>query len=228
MIERPAALPERVYQQLSPRVTGWFFVVMALILLALAIRSWGSNPAPVLVVWLVLGIVLCWTVLLRPAVTLSLAGVTFRNVLRDVHLPWNQVDVIEPRWNLKVYTPQDKGYNAWAISSQAHRPGAGMQTTDGGMNPMARLASFNPLGAGGLGSSVADERTATSRSGKGAARVTAASVASDIMAAKAEYDEAAGAGTIEEQTGPVRTSWSWPSIAALTVAIIAVIIVMVR
>lgn len=229
MTDRPAALPQRVYRQLSPRVTGGFFLVAGAILLVLTIASWGSHPAPVLVSWTVLGMVLCWTVLLRPAVVLSLLGVTFRNVVRDVHLPWNQVDIIQQRWNLKIYTPDDKGYTAWAISSQAHRsrsaavPGLNV----GGMGGMSRLASYNPLAAGGLGSSTPDDGAPSgSGAGKGAGKVSAASVAGTIAAAQSEYAEAVRDGFVEEQTGPVTTQWCWSSIVLLVVAVVAVVAVM--
>lgn len=208
-----------VYRQTSPLVTGWAFVALAVLLIVLALRSWGDHPAPKLVVWMLFGIVVCWTVLLRPCVVLTPDGVAFRNIIRDVHLPWNQVDVIEPRWNLRIYTPDDHGYTAWAISSQAARP--------------SRRAGFSGLGGMGLGfggprraaGTEPDEskEPAGPRPGK---RVTAATVSEDIRQALVEVQEAVEHGSLPEPTGEAVATWSWPSIAALAAAVVAVVLVM--
>jgi hypothetical protein len=208
-----------VYRQLSPQVTGWCFVALAALLIALALRSWGDHPAPKLVVWLVFGAVLSWTVLLRPCVVLSLDGVTFRNIIRDVHLPWNQVDVIEPRWNLRIYTPEDHGYTAWAISSQVARPNRGGVGVGGGLG----FGGFGGLGRAARADAAAASESAGPKPGK---RVTAATVGDDIRKALVEIEEAVEHGTLPEPSGEVRSSWYWPAVGALLAVTIAVVLVM--
>ncbi len=214
MTDATAPSSRHVYRQISPQITGWLFVGLAVLLIVLALTSWGDNPAPKLVAWLVFGGILSWTVLLRPCVVLALDGVTFRNIVRDVHLPWNQVDVVEPRWNLRIYTPEDHGYTAWSISSQAARPratgGFGIGQW-GGLGRMAREASDSDH----------------TRPAKPLKKVTAASVAEDIRKAQEELDEAVAQGTLAAPDGTVTTSWYLPSIALLLAGAVAVLLAMV-
>jgi hypothetical protein len=127
--------------------------------------------------WVVLGLAVAWTVFVRPAVLVDVEGVTLRNVVRDVHIPWTRLTHVTSRWNLKVFT-DDKGYTAWAIASEAERP----KGVSGGL--------FRMPVPGRLSGVV----TADAKPSAAVPKATAQSVAGMIRTAKQEYDEAVASG----------------------------------
>jgi Bacterial PH domain len=148
---------------------------------------------------------LVWALFVRPAVMIDEEGVTLRNVVKDIHIPWTRLTDVEFRWNLKVWVG-DRVYTAWAISSQAERPkgGAGM---------------FN-LMSGRL-EKLAGTDVAPSTSGP---KVTAFLVARTIEQAKEEYDEAVVGGKIPAVPDvQVQTSWSPLVLAVVLLPAIAVL-----
>jgi hypothetical protein len=232
--------PTRTYRQRSPQVSGWLFVITAAVLLALTLLSWASHPAPTFTAWVCFGGVLSWAVLLRPSVELSQRGVVLHNVVRDVLVPWTRVDDVEHRWNLKIYTPEDDSYTAWAISSQAQRPRSGPGGFGGGLGGFGGglmrgyggggapgfgpgRQDATPGGDGGPDGTTADGSAGASQ--RSAAKVTAGSVARDIAAAKEEYLEARERGLIGPVgEGQVQTRWARLPIVGLVVTIAAVAI----
>src|SRR5664280_1053530 len=101
-----------------------------LLLLSLA-RNWAAYPQPLFAAWVILGLAVAWSVFVRPAVLLDAGGVTIRNIVQDVHIPWTRLTGVRSRWNLKILVGE-RGYNAWAVSAQVDRPtraSAGMSTT---------------------------------------------------------------------------------------------------
>lgn len=147
-----------------------------LMLLSVAL-SWVEEPQPLLVAWVLFTLAVVWTVFVRPAVLLDAEGVTLRNVLRDVHIPWVLVSDVDFRWNLRVFAG-DRGYTAWAISSQVERPKSGAG------------------GIFGILPGRIDKYLATDAPPAPAKKVTAASVAQLIEQARQEYDEAVARGQI--------------------------------
>lgn len=69
---------------------------------------------------LVLVTALVWAAYWQPAVTVSAAGVTLRNVLRTVELPWPSIQRVDTRFALTLVTAYGT-YSAWA----APAPGTG-------------------------------------------------------------------------------------------------------
>jgi hypothetical protein len=181
------SMTQQVFRQRSPlglaAVCGFTGVIL---LLSLA-RNWADYPRPLFLSWVLLGLALAWSIFVRPAVLTDADGVTVRNVLRDAHIPWARLTHVETRWNLKVFAG-DRGYTAWAISSQMERP----KRTSGAM--------FGAL-------SSRQSETATDRSAS-APRVTASTVARSIEQAKREYDEAVAAGQLTAAPDErVRVRW---------------------
>lgn len=180
-------------------VTGLF------LLLSLA-RSWAEDPQPLFVAWVLLTMAVVWAVFVRPAVLLDAEGVTLQNILRDTHIPWVLVKDVEFRWNLKVFVGE-RGYTAWAISSQVERPKSGA----GGI--------FGIL-PGRL-----DKYLAADAPPAPAKKVTAASVAQLIEQAKQEYDEAVGQGHLAPVSDAmVRLGWVPLVVAVLLLPAIAVVV----
>jgi hypothetical protein len=95
--------------------------VTGFLLLVSMAWHWADHPQPLFAAWVLVGLALVWSLLVRPAVVLDDDGVTIRNVLRDIFIPWVRVTDVEFRWNLKVFAG-DRPYVAWAISSQIERP----------------------------------------------------------------------------------------------------------
>jgi hypothetical protein len=161
-----------------------------LLLLSLA-RNWAARPQPLFAAWVILGLAAAWSVFVRPAVLLDAGGVTFRNIVRDVHIPWARLSGVTSRWNLKVLVG-DRGYNAWAISAQVDRP----KRSSAGMFRVPLPG--RPNGVAGAGA-----RPSTT-----VQKATAESLALVITAAKQEYDESVAHGQLPASPdAAVRITW---------------------
>jgi Bacterial PH domain len=221
----PGSTPQQVFRQVfrqrsSLLLAGVCAVTGVLLLLSLA-RNWSSFPRPLNVAWVTFGLALTWAIFVRPAVVLDDRGVTLRNVLRDVHVPWARLTDVTSRWNVKVFAG-DKGYGAWAISSQVERP--------------KRVSS----GGFGRRSAALPQVTNVHRAPHPTVvtKVSTRSVADSIKAAKQEYDEAlalgrspesgtsvSGVASGAEVTGEdlVRVRWVPVVIVVLSAAAVAVL-----
>jgi len=199
---------QHVYRQRSSLGLAAVCGVTGAILLFSLARNWADYPRPVLVSWVLFGLAVTWAIFVRPAVLLDIEGVTIRNVVRDVHIPWTRLTYVESRWNLKVFV-EDRGYTAWAISSQVERP----KGTAGGM--------FGMLSPRRLGKQLGVDAVASTTPVK----VTASAVASSIEQAKQEYDEAVAQGRLPQPPeGQVTITWVPLVIAVLLLTMIAVVV----
>ena len=83
--------------------------VTGLLLLLALVRNWASYPRLTFAAWVLFGLAVAWALFVRPAVLLDAKGVTLRNIVRDVHIPWTRLTGVTSRWNLNVLVG-DKGY----------------------------------------------------------------------------------------------------------------------
>jgi len=207
MLNRMGPSAQQVFRQRSPLALAAVCAVVGILLLVFLARDWADNPQPLFAAWVLLGLALTWAVFVRPAVVLEGQGVTARNVVRDVHIPWSRVTNIESRWNLRVFAG-DRGYTAWAISSQVERP----TRVSGGL--------FGSLSLGRLDKYAG----VAARPSTSAPRVTASMVARSIEQAKQEYDEAVAHGALPAASdAAVRVTWVPLVVAALLLPAIAVL-----
>jgi Bacterial PH domain len=180
---------------------------LAILLLSLA-RNWADYPRPVLVAWVLFGLAATWAIFVRPAVLLDVGGVTVRNVVRDVHIPWMSLTDVQTRWNLKVFAG-DRGFTAWAISSQVERPKRASAEMFGTRAPRPREKQRGVDAA----------RSATPE------KVTAAAIARSIEQAKQEYDEAVAHGRLPGAADSgVSVTWVPWVMAVLLVPAVAVVV----
>lgn len=202
--QRPSS--GQVFRQRAPLGLAAVCAAVALLLLVSLAQNWADYPRPSFVAWILFALAGVWSIFVRPAVLLDLDGVTIRNVLRDVHIPWARLTDVESRWNLKVFAGE-RGYTAWAISSQVERP----KTTSGGM--------FGGLVSGRLDRQArADHHRDTA-----APKVTASTVARSIEQAKQEYDDAVATGLLAAVSdAPVRITWVPLVLAVLLLPAVAV------
>ena len=206
MLNRMETSAQHVFRQRSALGLAAACAVVGLLLLVSLARDWADNPQPLFAAWVLLVLALVWSVFVRPAVLLDDAGVTLRNVIRDVHIPWVELTDVESRWNLKVFAG-DRCYTAWAISSQIERP----RSVSGGI-----IGSFSP---GRLGAAAAADASPSTPSPK----ATASMVARSIEQARQEYDEAVAQGELPAAPeARVRVTWAPLVVAVLLVPAIAV------
>lgn len=71
--------------------------------------------------WLLLGCLIAYAVFWRPAVFVDDDGVTLRNLVRDVRVPWPALTGVDTRYALTLITDQCR-YQSWAAAAQG-RPG---------------------------------------------------------------------------------------------------------
>ena len=198
---------KHVYRQRSSLALAAVCGVTGLLLLLSVARNWADYPRPLFVAWIVFGLAVAWVLFVRPAVLLEIGGVTLRNVVRDIHIPWTRLTHTSSRWNLKVFAG-DRGYTAWAIASERERPKAGA----GGMFGM-------PIPGRLQGVASADTRPPVT-----APKATAQSVARAIDQAKQEYDDAVAQGELPaapDETVQIR--WVPLAMVVLLLPVIAVI-----
>jgi Bacterial PH domain len=180
--------------------------VTGLVLLVSMAWQWSDNPQPLFVAWVIFVLAVVWSLFIRPAVVLDYDGVTFRNVVKDIHIPWVRVTDVEFRWNLKVFVG-DQPYTAWAISSQAERPKGGSR----GMFAMmpGRLDKL---------------ANADAQPSRSAPKVTASLVARSIEQAREEYAEAVAQGLVAAAPeARVRITWVPMVLAIVLLPAIAVL-----
>ena len=175
---------QHVFRQRSPLALAVVCGVTGLVLLVSTAWQWADHPQPLFVAWVIFGLALVWSLFVRPAVLLDDDGVTIRNVIRDVQIPWIRVTDVDFRWNLKVFAG-DQAYTSWAISSQVQRAGG----TSGGMFAIRprRLDQYAKAGA---------------TSSTPAPKVTAQMVGRAIEQAIEEYAEAVAQGAVTPPPDP--------------------------
>lgn len=183
-------------------------LVSVLLLVGLLIADGFSTPAELL--WPIGSILLVWVVFVRPCVELDQSGVTLRNLIRDVAFTWPAVDIIEQRWNLKIYTPDDDGFGSWAIASQ--RPqGRAIRSPQRGFGLMVG-GRFNVA-------AVSSPDGATPSDVMVARRGSAADVAAVIDRSKNEYLAAVERQITPRQETAAHRSYATPAIAAAVLGI---------
>jgi hypothetical protein len=177
----------QVFRQRSSLLLAALCAVTGVVLLLSLARNWSSFPRPLFAAWVIFGLALAWVIFVRPAVVLDERGVTLRNLVRDVHIPWARLTQVTSRWTVKVFAG-DRGYSAWAISSQVERPKLVSAGIFSPRSPTLPNVSRVPR---------APHPTMDSR-------VSAVSVADAIMTAKQEYDDSVAQGRLPEpaQTPP--------------------------
>lgn len=199
---------KHVYRQRSSLGLGAVCAVTGVILLLSLARNWADYPRPVLVAWVLFGLAASWAIFVRPAVLLDVGEVTVRNVVRDVHIPWTSLTHVQTRWNLKVFVG-DRGFTAWAISSQVERP----KGASGGMLGMLSPRRLEEQFGGHAARPVTPEK------------VTAAAVARSIEQAKQEYDDAVAHGRLPGAADDgVSVTWVPWVMAVLLVPAVAVVV----
>jgi hypothetical protein len=202
-----APTTRQVFRQRSSVGLAVVCGVIGLILLVSLALSWADYPRPLSAAWLLFALAFLWSIFARPAVLLDAEGVTVRNVLRDVHIPWARLTDVESRWNLKVFAG-DRGYTAWAISAQI-KPA---KRISGGF-----FGGFSPAGQDRRAGAAAVRATAPPK-------VTAATVARSIEQAKREYDEAVAQARLPAAPDAgVRIRWVPLVLAVLLLPAVAVV-----
>jgi len=200
---------QHLIRQRSPLGLAAACGLTGLVLLVSMAFQWAEHPEPLFAAWVVFILAVVWSLFVRPAVLLDENGVTLRNVVRDIHIPWGQVTDVEFRWNLKVLVG-DRPYTAWAISSQVERPkgasGSMFAMMPGRLDKLAR----------------AEGKSSTS-----APRVTASTVARAIEQAKEEYTEAVAKGAaVAAPDAQVRMTWVPMALAIMLLPALAVVVLL--
>lgn len=200
---------QHVYRQRSSLAVAAGCAVTGLVMLLDLARDWAAYPRPLLVAWVVFGLALAWVMFVRPVILVDISGVTLRNVIRDVHIPWTLLTGASSRWNLKVMVG-DKGYTSWAISSEADRP----KGVSAGMFRMPMPGRLHTA------ASADAELSGT----KTRPKVSAQTVVRSIRAAKQEYDQAVASGELPAiSDGEVQITWVPLAILVLLLPAVAVL-----
>ena len=207
MSNRTSTKPQLIRQR-SPLGLAAVCGVTGLVLLVSMAWQWAEHPEPLFAAWVIFILAVVWSLFVRPAVLLDEDGVTIRNIVRDVHIPWAQVGDVECRWSLKVFVG-DRAYTAWAISSQVGRP----KVSPGSLFGMTPGKHDTFAGAGAHPSTSAP-------------KVTASTVARAIEEAKEDYSDAVARRAIAAAPdAQVRMTWAPVALAVMFLPAVAVVVV---
>ena len=137
-----------------------------------------------------------WAMFWRPSVTISDAGVTLRNVLRSVDLPWPSIRRIDTRYALTLETAYGT-YTAWAA------PSAGRRRSD---ETVPSDLTGLPESTYGAGASVRPGDLPSAPSGQAAALV------------RRRWEQLRDAGHLDDprlERDRAAVRWHWPVVAVL-------------
>jgi Bacterial PH domain len=204
----PSARPE-VFRRTAPVVLWWVWLGFALFnVVDIAIQGPGGHFVAVVTAVLVAITGVVYACALRPRVIASGAGLTVRNPARDHHIPWGAVEAVDVGDWVRVHCAAAAGgagaaagqtIDCWALFAPARsRLRAGRRAQD------RAIAS---------GSRVSDEV-------KGLMSMTAVQAMAKQMDERARQERAAGA-----PAGRPAVSWDWPSLAAMILPALALIVV---
>lgn len=175
---------------------------LGLIVLILVDSGLGQ---PVQLLWPLAGLLLMWTIFLRPCAELTQAGVVLRNLLRDVHAGWPAIDLVEQRWNLKIYDAEGTGYGSWAITAQRPR------------RANRRSALNARFGSATVDPDQPTESVMEARPG------SAEGVARAIRAGQLDYADAVQRDPSVRAADEFVVSPAWPAIGAVVLAIVCIV-----
>lgn len=206
-----ASGPRRTYRQPAMLVPGIVLAVICVgFIVLIAVENGGSRLGEYL--WPIAGLLVVWIIFLRPCVQLTQAGVVMRNLLRDVRFGWPAVDLIEQRWNLKIFDENGKGYGSWAITAQRPKRAARTSAIKSGPSLLRMGPGLGPV----------DEKNPTSvmkvRPG------SAAAVASAIRDGQLDYAAATKRDASYLANDEVVAHPAWPAVTALVLAVLCVVV----
>jgi hypothetical protein len=199
----PSTRPE-VFRRTGPVVFWWIWLAFALFnVVDLAIQGSGRFTAVVTAILVAItGVV--YACALRPRVIASDAGLAVKNPVRDHRIPWGAIVAVDVGDWVRVHCAPAPGAAAgktidcWALFAPArYRRKAG------------RTAQTRAFAAG---SKVSDEA-------RSLMAMTAVQAMAKEMDERARRERAAGV------VGAPATSWAWPSLAAMIVPALALLIV---
>jgi hypothetical protein len=113
--------PDAVVERFHPtngRISGYLGLVCAGVVLVLAVMSWDADQAPAIAIAALLGAVLVWVTLLRPALWASRDHLVMRGMFHTDHIPLGAITRVAVGQVLAVvaagkrYTSPVVGYSA--------------------------------------------------------------------------------------------------------------------
>lgn len=104
----------------SGTVSGWFGIVLALVVLVVAGTDSSFGRTLPLVLGALLGISLVWTLLLRPRVVLRRDAMLLRNGFLDTEVPWGLIDRVTVRSATHVFVGEHR-YIGTAVGRSLYR-----------------------------------------------------------------------------------------------------------
>jgi len=114
----------RVFRPRSSIAAAIVGVLVALAWAWFAIQDDGGPGLARQAPGILLTATLVYGVLVRPAVEVSPAGVTLRNVVRDVEVPWAAVAEVRTRYALTLVTTDGRRFAAWAAPASGRHTDA--------------------------------------------------------------------------------------------------------
>jgi Bacterial PH domain len=237
-----SAAPREIFRLAPPLVLWWVWVVFAVANVAdLAIQGTSARYAVVISAVLATITGVAYALAFRPRVIASPAGLVVRNPFRDHHVPWTAVQAVDCGDWVQVHyaaTPDapssaaSRAISCWAlyVSARTKRRAARAE-----LPPPRRLARRRPVTPSPFlpnapSSGVFGEPGETSRlpdEAKYLASLPAARAIALQLDTRAKKERArARSGPVGPPASLVTGRWVWPSLAAVAVPALALLIVL--
>jgi len=237
---RPAP-PREIFRLAPPLVLWWVWVVFAAANIAdLAIQGTSARSAVVIsaVLATITGVV--YTLAFRPRVIASPAGLVIVNPFRDHHVPWEAVQAVDVGDWVQVHyaaTPgapssaASRAISCWAlyVSARTKRRAARAELPLPRPRRSRRPAlpvpwlpsppSYGGFGEAGQTSRLPDEA-------RYLASLPAAKAIALQLDTRAKRERSRAGSDPESPASPVTARWVWPSLAAVAVPALALLIVL--
>jgi hypothetical protein len=246
--DRPAARkmsrpvpPREVFRLAPPLVLWWVWLAFAAANIAdLVIQGTSARSAVVIsaVLATITGVV--YTLAFRPRVVASPAGLVIVNPFRDHHVPWEAVQAVDAGDWVQVHYAATPGapssaagqtISCWALyvsartkrrAARAELPPPRPRRSRRPALPVPWLPS--PPSYGGLGQAGGNSRLPDEA--RYLASLPAAKAIALQLDTRAKNERARGGTDLARPATPVTARWVWPSLAAVAVPALALLIVL--
>ena len=236
---RPAP-PRQIFRLVPPLVLWWGWVVFAAANVAdLAVQGASARSAVVIPVVLATITGAVYTLAFRPRVIASPAGLVIVNPFRDHDVPWTAIQAVDSGDWVQVHyaaapdapsSAEGRAISCWAlyVSARTKRRAARAE-----LPPPRRRSRRPPVpvpwlpnapSSGGFG-----EPAGTSRlpdEAKYLASLSAAKAIALQLDTRAKQERARAGSDPKSPASPVASRWAWPSLAAVAVPAVALLIVL--
>lgn len=133
--------PTLIYRTFFARALAWAAALMSAFAVVFFLITGGIGELARSGGISLLLLTLVWALFEYPAVIVSDGGVTVRNIMRTIHVPWPAYQGVDTAWQLRLRTTEGD-VSSWAIPAPSRMEGGPAASQDVVANPVAVEAAL--------------------------------------------------------------------------------------